>query len=98
MGARGPGARPCPRRPLQAWETTPTSAAWTRHRPLEGLKVGKLTVVEHIGKNQHGHHLWRCECQCGGEKVTTSTLLTLRKVKSCGCYKRGPKRFEDKVY
>jgi hypothetical protein len=96
MGLRGPGARPKARRPL--YSTEAPAAEWSRHRPLEGYRVGRLTVMEHVGKNEQGAHLWRCECDCGGEKVSSSVLLVRRKVKSCGCYKRGPKRWEDKIY
>ena len=53
---------------------------------LLGQKYGKLTVVEDLG-SKNGKHWWRCECECGGEKITHSTSLRTGNVKSCGCLK-----------
>lgn len=50
-----------------------------------GMKFGKLKVVEYLGDNK-----WRCECECGNEKIVSSGKLPLHPVKrlpvkSCGC-------------
>lgn len=49
-----------------------------------GKKIGKLTVIEFLGRDEkRGNGLWKCLCECGNEKIiTTSDLKT---VKSCGC-------------
>lgn len=51
-----------------------------------GQKFHSLTVIASQGKDKHGHRLWLCECECGGEKVVTSSDIRSR-VKSCGCQK-----------
>lgn len=50
-----------------------------------GYKIGRLTVVESIGKNEKGKIQWLCKCSCGGTKILTSTNLYARSSKSCGC-------------
>ena len=48
---------------------------------------GRLTVVEHSGKDCRGKHMWLCRCSCGKEKVVSSDNLSSWKSKSCGCLK-----------
>ena len=54
---------------------------------LTGHNFGKLTALETCGVSAGvvKSKLWRCICQCGKEKVTTSTNLVSGKTKSCGC-------------
>lgn len=41
-----------------------------------GNKYGKLTVIEKTDKrNEYNRTLFRCKCECGGEKLTTRWLL-----------------------
>lgn len=54
-------------------------------KDLTGLKYGKLRVVEHLGDDNKGHQKWRCICDCGNEKITTTNLLTSAHTRSCGC-------------
>ncbi len=51
---------------------------------LTGKKFGRLTVLERYGSRKSGV-LWRCRCDCGGEKITASTSLTRLLTRSCGC-------------
>lgn len=51
-------------------------------RDWSGVKQGKLTVIESVGKNAHGAYLWRCICECGAECVKNSNTLN-GGVKSC---------------
>jgi hypothetical protein len=46
---------------------------------------GKLTVIERAGTDKEGRALWRCSCECGGEKITNSHSLKRGDCKSCGC-------------
>jgi hypothetical protein len=93
MGLRGPGARPIGRRYPHAAEPAPapykTYARYGRI-VLEGQTFGKLKVLEKSGHGPDGI-LYRCKCECGGEKIASGRMLRLGKVKSCGCMKRGPK-------
>lgn len=54
-----------------------------------GLRVSRLVVVAKAPKNRHGQSMWLCRCDCGVEKVVSSTCLRgSRTVLSCGCWKR----------
>lgn len=55
---------------------------------LTGQKIGKWTVVEHIGTNKFRRATWLCRCECGSEKVIDSGTLINRKSFSCGCDKK----------
>jgi len=48
---------------------------------------GRLTVLEYAGKNKHKNKQWLCRCECGNEKVITTSNLNYGKTKSCGCLK-----------
>lgn len=52
-----------------------------------GMKYGRLTVVEHKGRNERGVHLWLCKCDCGNYKIVSSNNLSSKKSNSCGCLK-----------
>lgn len=49
-----------------------------------GNKYGKLTVKEFVGRKNNSSW-FRCECECGGETVTTSNNLVRGHTVSCGC-------------
>jgi len=54
-----------------------------------GKKYGLLTVIEFAGygvssKNKR-YTLWKCGCDCGGEKITSRNALVNGGTKSCGC-------------
>ena len=44
---------------------------------------GRLVAKEYVGKSR-----WRCECECGNEKVVRSAHLRSGKTTSCGCYRK----------
>lgn len=52
---------------------------------LKDKKFGKLIVIERAGTNKNGRALWRCSCECGGEKITDGLSLQRGDCKSCGC-------------
>ena len=54
-----------------------------------GKRFGRLIIVERCGRrNKSGHGLWRCKCDCGGEKIVTIYPLQDGTTKSCGCLQR----------
>ncbi|MCD8364433.1 MAG: transcriptional regulator [Clostridiales bacterium] len=53
---------------------------------LTGRRFGILTVVERCG-NRNGRAVWRCRCDCGGEKLVTAHALKSGGCRSCGCLK-----------
>lgn len=71
---------------------------------LTGIKHGRLTPIERIGKTNHGVTLWRCICECGKETTTQQGSLRNGRAKSCGCYAQekrlthGRSRTSDPTY
>lgn len=51
---------------------------------LVGKRFGRLVVLEDVGsvKNQR---MWRCQCDCGNEKIVPTSYLTSGDTQSCGC-------------
>lgn len=54
-------------------------------KKYKGMKYGKLTIVDCIGRNSNDVALMRCKCECGNIKVTTLVSLIAGHTKSCGC-------------
>src|SRR3990167_3632980 len=57
-----------------------------------GKRFGKLTVVERVGSRpvsaKSTESLWRCRCDCGGERITPAGPLRYGRTTSCGCNRR----------
>lgn len=51
---------------------------------LIGQKFGLLTVIAEYG-SRNGHALWKCQCECGNIKISTTGILNSGGIKSCGC-------------
>lgn len=58
------------------------------HPNLIGQKFGKLTVIEALGVRQL-YSIWKCKCECGGEKIVRTSSLKSGAVRSCGCLRSG---------
>lgn len=56
-------------------------------KDITGKRFGKLVAIEPIGSNKQGRILWRCQCDCGNEHITTAKLLLNGGCQSCGCLK-----------
>lgn len=52
---------------------------------LIGQRFGRLTVIADAGSDAKQQALWRCQCDCGNEKFSTTGALNYGEVKSCGC-------------
>lgn len=62
-------------------------------KSLTGSRVGRWLVAEEAGRDKHGFILYRCVCECGGEKVVKKHVLAKGESKSCGCWhKEAPGR------
>jgi len=59
-----------------------------RKLDLTGVRFGRLVVYEDAGHNHEGRTMWRCKCDCGGEKTATTHDLRAGNTKSCGCILR----------
>lgn len=55
---------------------------------MPGMKFSRLTVIERAGKSKNGSYLWRCICDCGNEKIATTSHLLGGYIQSCGCLKK----------
>lgn len=55
---------------------------------LEGRRFGRLLVQELHGISQSGNYQWRCQCDCGGRAVVTTSNLMSGKSQSCGCWRK----------
>lgn len=62
-------------------------------KDLTGIRLGKLICLERIVKvNKNGKNIswWKCQCDCGNQKIIAlNALLATTKgsaTKSCGCY------------
>jgi len=51
---------------------------------LTNKKYGLLTAIEIVGKKGK-NYLWKCHCDCGGEKIVPAPYLLNGHTKSCGC-------------
>lgn len=60
-----------------------------------GQKFNRLTVIQSYVSDKYGNIQWLCKCDCGNEKVVTSSKLKSGHTKSCGCFSRenGRKQF-----
>lgn len=57
---------------------------------LTGKKFERLTVIERLENNKHGHITWRCTCECGRSTKVASYSLTTGHIRSCGrCKPKG---------
>lgn len=56
-------------------------------RDLLGQRFGSLVVTAYEGREGRDH-MWRCQCDCGGETVVCQKNLLTGHTKSCGCLQR----------
>ena len=56
---------------------------------LIGQQFGRLTVIEHAGKNKFGKVMWLCQCEDGNIVTVSSNVLRQGLCRSCGCITRG---------
>lgn len=54
---------------------------------LIGKRFGRLLVIARA-ENRKGHRFWRCVCDCGNEKLSSSGNLNGGTVRSCGCLQK----------
>jgi len=52
---------------------------------LTNKKFGRLTAKEVVRNLPGKGNIWRCECECGGEKEVPAAYLRNGHTKSCGC-------------
>lgn len=52
-------------------------------KPLVNIRFGNLVVKEYNGCGSK--HMWKCQCDCGGQKTISESNLINGATKSCGC-------------
>jgi hypothetical protein len=55
---------------------------------MTGHKVGRLTVIEEAGRDNHRNIKWLCRCECGTMTSVTGRNLRSGNSTSCGCRQR----------
>lgn len=57
------------------------------HHDLIGTRIGKLEVIEYLGKNNSPYHQYLCKCDCGNTvtKCRGYILEAIRDNKECDC-------------
>ena len=55
---------------------------------LCGMRFGRLTVLEEVGRDKYGKALWKTVCDCGNVRIVSSGSLLRGHTTSCGCLKR----------
>ena len=55
---------------------------------ITGKRFNRLVALEIAGRNTGNNVLWRCQCDCGNQIITTGTLLRCGITKSCGCLRK----------
>ena len=63
---------------------------------ITGMKFGKLTPIEVVGKNKRRQLMWKCKCDCGNESVACGSEMRLGRIKSCGCSRKEKIKFKHK--
>ena len=56
-------------------------------KDLTNQRFGRLTVIEEAGR-RGGEVTWRCQCDCGREKIISGKSIRLGRTKSCGCLQK----------
>lgn len=52
---------------------------------VPGYRAGQLTVEEATAVRRCGYVVWRCRCDCGGERLLDTRCLQRGSVTDCGC-------------
>ena len=59
-----------------------------KKQDLTGMRFGRLVAIEPVGQAKNRSVLWRCKCDCGGERIVTQGNLHMGSVRSCGCLRK----------
>jgi 5-methylcytosine-specific restriction endonuclease McrA len=52
---------------------------------LAGKRFGRLTVISREGSTKNRQSTWKCQCDCGNEKIVSGYSLACGDTTSCGC-------------
>ena len=54
-------------------------------KDITGHRFGRLTAIKYTGEKRGTNQLWLCVCDCGNEKITSTSDLGKGSTRSCGC-------------
>lgn len=57
-------------------------------KDISGMRFGRLLALQFAGRNERGHILWKCACDCGNEVLKCGQALRNGSTRSCGCFQR----------
>ncbi len=60
-----------------------------------GFRVGMLEAVEATAERKNGYTIWRCRCDCGGERSLDTRTLQRGTIRDCGCVTKVPPGVAD---
>lgn len=63
-----------------------------------GDTVGRLTLVEVVGKSKNGSRIFSCMCACGGKIDVIISSLNSGLTQSCGCLKEETKHIKKATH
>jgi hypothetical protein len=55
---------------------------------IAGLKFGRLTAIERVGRDSNRNARWRFKCDCGQEIVVLAMIVKAGDTRSCGCLRQ----------
>lgn len=55
-----------------------------------GFRVGKLEIIAPTSERKNGYTIWRCRCDCGGERLLDTRALQRGVIRDCGCVTKVP--------
>jgi len=55
---------------------------------LTGKRFGRLIILDRPHINKNGSNFWYCKCDCGNEKLVSTSNLNRGNSKSCGCLQK----------
>ncbi len=59
-----------------------------RSTNLQGMQIGRWTVLDTYIKNERGEIKWLCRCECGTERFVLARSLINNGSYSCGCIRK----------
>ena len=67
---------------------------------LTGMKMHRLTFLEHVGKTKYGNAIWKVQCECGTVFDVEGANVKRGITRSCGCLRaeRNRQRLLDRAY
>lgn len=68
-----------------------------RREDLTGQKFERLKVIEFDHVSDDGQAYYKCECECGTQKIIAAHNLRSGKTRSCGCLQKEATRKANKI-